>query len=71
MGKKIILKLVLLVAIIALSKGAVIGIDFGSEYYKAVLVKPGAPFNIVENTSSQRKTENAIAFTKDERFMEK
>lgn len=50
---------------------AVIGIDFGSEYYKAVLVKPGAPFSIVENTSSNRKTENTMAFTNEERKFEK
>jgi hypoxia up-regulated 1 len=49
---------------------AVIGIDFGSEYYKAVLVKPGAPFSIVENTSSNRKTENTMAFTNEERKFE-
>lgn len=48
-----------------------IGIDFGSEYYKAVLVKPGVPFNIIENTASERKTDNAITLTREERIFEK
>lgn len=48
-----------------------LGIDFGSQFYKAVLVKPGSPFQIVENTSSQRKTENAMIFTEEERLFEK
>ena len=63
---------IILVAMLLLAaKGTVIGIDFGSQYYKAVLVQPGSPFNILENTSSQRKTENAIVFTSEERVFEK
>ncbi|CAI2384203.1 unnamed protein product [Moneuplotes crassus] len=58
--------------LLALSvKSAVIGIDFGSEFYKTVVVRPGAPFNIVENTGSDRKTENAITLTDEERLYEK
>ena len=34
----------------------VIGFDFGSNFFKIVLVKPGAPFTIVENVTSMRKT---------------
>lgn len=41
-------------------KGAVLGIDFGSEYIKAVLISPGKSFTIIENTTSKRKTENAV-----------
>jgi hypoxia up-regulated 1 len=63
--------LIPLLLLVAVAQCAVIGIDFGSEFYKAVLVKPGAPFSIVENTSSQRKTENAMAFTNEERLFEK
>jgi len=71
MGKKSFTKIFLLLCLISCINCAVIGIDFGSEYYKAVLVKPGAPFTIIENTSSMRKTENAITFTKEERLFEK
>jgi hypoxia up-regulated 1 len=53
------------------ARSSVLGIDFGSEFYKAVLVKPGKPFQILENTSSQRKTESAVTFTQEERLFEK
>lgn len=33
-----------------------IGIDFGSTFIKATLVRPGKKFEIVENTASMRKT---------------
>jgi len=57
--------------LLASAQSAVIGIDFGSQFYKAVLVQPGSPFKILENTSSQRKTENAMTFTSEERVFEK
>lgn len=44
-------------------KAAVLGIDFGSEYIKAVLISPGKSFTIIENTTSKRKTENAVIIT--------
>lgn len=65
------LTLVLTSLLLTSSYAAVMGIDFGSQYYKAVVVQPGKPFSILENTSSQRKTENAIAFTNEERMFEK
>ena len=49
------------------SQATVIGIDLGNQFFKATLVKPGFPFTIVENTSSQRKTPTAVAFTKEQR----
>lgn len=39
----------------------------GNQFTKATLVKPGFPFTIVENTSSQRKSPTAIAFTNEQR----
>ncbi|KAI9741779.1 MAG: lumenal Hsp70 protein [Cirrosporium novae-zelandiae] len=40
----------------------VIGIDFGTEYLKAVLVKPGVPLEIVLTKDSKRKESAAVAF---------
>lgn len=51
---------ILLILLAHYSKEAIIGFDFGTEFYKGVLVKPGSPFRIVENTSSKRKTENGV-----------
>ncbi|KAJ5091170.1 hypothetical protein NUU61_006040 [Penicillium alfredii] len=41
---------------------AVLGIDIGTEYLKAALVKPGIPLEIVPTKDSKRKESAAIAF---------
>ncbi|PGH12016.1 hypothetical protein AJ79_04525 [Helicocarpus griseus UAMH5409] len=41
---------------------AVIGIDLGTEYIKAALVKPGVPLEIVLTKDSKRKEAAALAF---------
>lgn len=41
---------------------AVLGIDLGTEYIKAVLVKPGIPLDIVLTKDSKRKEAAAIGF---------
>lgn len=41
---------------------AVIGVDVGTEYFKATLVKPGIPLEIVLSKDSKRKESAAIAF---------
>ena len=41
---------------------AVLGIDLGTEYIKAVLVKPGIPLEIVLTKDSKRKEVSAVAF---------
>jgi len=41
---------------------AVIGLDVGTEYLKAALVKPGIPLEIVLSKDSKRKESAAIAF---------
>ncbi|KAE8150876.1 Hsp70 protein-domain-containing protein [Aspergillus avenaceus] len=46
----------------AAAGSAVIGIDVGTEYLKAVLVKPGIPLEIVLTKDSKRKETAAVAF---------
>lgn len=46
----------------ALAVRAVLGIDFGTEYIKASLVKPGIPLEIVLTKDSRRKETSAVAF---------
>lgn len=48
--------------------GNLIGLDFGSTYMKATLVKPGQPFAIVENTASKRKTEAMLSLAAENRL---
>lgn len=46
----------------ALAANAVIGIDFGTEYIKAALVKPGIPLDIVLTKDARRKELSAVTF---------
>jgi hypoxia up-regulated 1 len=48
----------------------VLGIDFGSEFFKVSLISPGKSFMIIENTTTKRKTENVVAFANQERYYE-
>lgn len=45
-----------------LAISAVIGVDLGTEYIKASLVKPGIPLDIVLTKDSRRKELSAVAF---------
>ena len=47
---------------IASAASAVLGIDLGTEYIKAALVKPGIPLEIVLTKDSKRKETAAVAF---------
>jgi hypoxia up-regulated 1 len=58
----IVLGLVLLFSSTASAASAVLGIDIGTEYIKAALVKPGIPLEIVLTKDSKRKEASAVAF---------
>lgn len=45
-----------------------IGLDFGSSFMKATLVRPGKKFAIVENTASKRKTEAMVTLGNENRL---
>ncbi|KAI3327949.1 actin-like ATPase domain-containing protein [Xylariaceae sp. AK1471] len=45
-----------------LAISAVLGVDLGTEYIKATLVKPGIPLEIVLTKDSRRKETSAVAF---------
>ncbi len=57
-----ILVLSLFLPWIASAASAVLGIDLGTEYIKAALVKPGIPLEIVLTKDSKRKEVSAVAF---------
>jgi hypoxia up-regulated 1 len=46
---------------------AVIGIDYGQDWYKVALVKPGFPLDLVLNRDSKRKTASALTLRHGER----
>lgn len=57
-----ILALFCLFSSTALAASAVLGVDLGTEYIKATLVKPGIPLEIVLTKDSRRKEISAVAF---------
>lgn len=57
-----ILSFLFLFAYTASAASAVLGIDLGTEYIKAALVKPGIPLEIVLTKDSKRKETAAVAF---------
>jgi hypoxia up-regulated 1 len=56
---KIFTSLVLLL-VLYLAHSQVIGIDFGTEFWKASLISPGKNLVIVENSRSERKSYNGV-----------
>ncbi|KAI4206035.1 MAG: hypothetical protein LQ346_001345 [Caloplaca aetnensis] len=61
-GLTIILSFLLLFSSTASAVSTVLGIDFGTEYIKSALVKPGIPLEIVLTKDSKRKETAAVAF---------
>ena len=57
-----ILSLLFLFTSTASAASAVLGLDLGTEYIKAALVKPGIPLEIVLTKDSKRKETAAVAF---------
>lgn len=60
--RSIVLCVVFLFSANVSAVAAVLGVDLGTEYIKAVLVKPGIPFEIVLTKDSRRKETSAVAF---------
>lgn len=58
----IVLSLLFLSISTASAASAVVGIDLGTEYIKAALVKPGIPLEIILTKDSKRKETAAVAF---------
>jgi hypoxia up-regulated 1 len=46
---------------------AIMGVDFGNEFMKVSVVKPGMPFQVVANFQSKRKTPAMLSFYAGER----
>ncbi|KAK0447909.1 Hsp70 protein-domain-containing protein [Desarmillaria tabescens] len=48
--------------------GSVLAIDYGTEWIKASLMKPGLPFDVLLNKDSKRKIQSVVAWKKDDRL---
>lgn len=58
----------LLACLVVNSYAAVLAIDYGTEWTKAALVKPGIPLQIVLTKDTKRKEQSVVAFKKQERL---
>ncbi len=52
--------ILIVLALLYSVKAQVLGIDFGTEFWKAALISPGKNLVIVENSRSSRKTLNSV-----------
>jgi hypoxia up-regulated 1 len=47
---------------------SVLAIDYGSDWIKASLMKPGVPFDILLNKDSKRKIQSSVGWKKSDRL---
>lgn len=59
---------VLLCTIIPITHAAVMSIDYGTEWFKVGLIKPGMPLDVALNKDSKRKTQSVVTIRHDERI---
>lgn len=69
-GERVLLTLAILALTITGISPAVLGIDFGSQFYKISMIKPGRTFVMVENLYSKTKTYNGVTFYDKTRLFE-
>ncbi|KAH7910567.1 hypothetical protein BJ138DRAFT_1087445 [Hygrophoropsis aurantiaca] len=50
------------------ASASVLAIDYGADWTKASLMKPGAPLDVLLNTDSKRKIQSAVAWKKGDRL---
>lgn len=50
------------------SFAALLAIDYGSDWIKASLMKPGLPFDVLLNKDSKRKIQSSVAWKRDDRL---
>ena len=47
---------------------SVLAIDYGSDFIKASLMKPGVPFDVLLNKDSKRKINSVVSWKKGDRL---
>ncbi|KAK4520083.1 uncharacterized protein ATC70_008213 [Mucor velutinosus] len=58
----------LLCTIVPFAHAAVMSIDYGTEWFKVGLIKPGMPLDVALNKDSKRKTQSVVTIRHDERI---
>ncbi|KAG9310975.1 Hsp70 protein-domain-containing protein [Chiua virens] len=65
---RVLCLLVLLTGFLPTSFAALLAIDYGSDWIKASLMKPGLPFDVLLNKDSKRKIQSSVAWKRDDRL---
>ncbi|KAI6013195.1 hypothetical protein PISMIDRAFT_100704 [Pisolithus microcarpus 441] len=50
------------------SLATVLAIDYGTDWMKASLMKPGVPFDVLLNKDSKRKIQSSVVWKRDDRL---
>lgn len=66
--KIFLLLLSLCATLIPTTAAAVLAIDYGTDWIKASLMKPGVPFDVLLNKDSKRKIQSSVGWKKDDRL---
>jgi hypoxia up-regulated 1 len=66
--RRVICLFVLFTGLLETSLAAVLAIDYGSDWIKASLMKPGLPFDVLLNKDSKRKIQSSVAWKRDDRL---
>lgn len=56
------------VAILSVAQAAVMSIDYGTDWFKVGLIKPGMPLDVALNKDSKRKTQSVVTIRHHERI---
>ena len=57
----------LLILLAPTLRGALLAIDYGAEFTKLSLIKPGVPFDVVLDRDSKRKIQSVVGWKRDDR----
>ncbi|KAL5498189.1 LHS1 [Sanghuangporus vaninii] len=50
------------------ASGSILAIDYGTEFIKASVIKPGVPFDVLLNRDSKRKIQSSVAWKGEDRL---
>lgn len=57
-----------LLSLLRAAQGSILAIDYGSEFMKASLIKPGVPFDVLLNRDSKRKIQSTVSWKGEDRL---
>jgi molecular chaperone DnaK (HSP70) len=59
---------ILLLSVLTCVSASLLAIDYGGEWTKASVIKPGVPFDVLLNRDSKRKIQSIVAWKGEERL---